>query len=66
MLVALAVLVGGGYLAYSYGLSALKDRLSGPEDYTGAGTGQVVERWPSSSRARPMTGPEPTPSCSAC
>ena len=42
MLVALAVLVGGGYLAYSYGLSALKDRLSGPEDYTGAGTGQVV------------------------
>jgi len=42
VLVALAVLVGGGYLAYSYGLSALKDRLSGPEDYTGAGTGQVV------------------------
>ena len=42
MLVALAVLVGGGYLAYSYGLSALKDRLSGPEDYTGAGTGLVV------------------------
>ncbi len=42
VLVALAVLVGGGYLAYSYGLSALKDRLSGPPDYTGAGTGQVV------------------------
>ncbi len=42
VLVALAVLVGGGYLAYSYGLSALKDRLSGPEDYTGAGTGHVV------------------------
>jgi UPF0755 protein len=42
VLVALAVLVGGGYLAYSYGLAALKDRLSGPEDYTGAGTGQVV------------------------
>ena len=42
VLVALAVLVGGGYLAYSYGLAALKDRLSGPEDYTGTGTGQVV------------------------
>jgi UPF0755 protein len=42
VLVALAVLVGGGYLAYSYGLSALKDRLSGPEDYTGGGTGKVL------------------------
>lgn len=42
MLVALAVLVGGGYLAYSYGLSALKDKLSGPEDYSGSGTGQVL------------------------
>jgi UPF0755 protein len=40
--VALAVLVGGGYVAYSYGLAALKDRLSGPEDYTGSGTGHVV------------------------
>lgn len=42
MTVALAVLVGGGYVAYSYGLAALKDRLSGPEDYTGSGTGRVV------------------------
>ena len=42
VLVALAVLVGGGYLAYSYGLSALKDKLSGPEDYSGSGTGQVL------------------------
>ena len=42
MTVALAVLVGGGYVAYSYGLAALKDKLSGPEDYTGSGTGRVV------------------------
>ena len=42
VLVALAVLAGGGYLAYSYGLSALKDKLSGPEDYSGSGTGQVL------------------------
>ena len=42
MTVALAVLVGGGYVAYSYGLAALKDKLSGPEDYTGPGTGHVV------------------------
>jgi UPF0755 protein len=42
VLVALAVLVGGGYLAYSYGMSAIKDKLSGPEDYQGGGTGQVL------------------------
>ena len=42
MLVALAVLAGGGYLAYSYGLSALKEKLAGPADYTGSGTGQVL------------------------
>ncbi len=42
VLVALAVLVGGGYVAYSYGLSALKDRLSPPADYQGGGTGKVL------------------------
>ena len=42
VLVALAVLAGGGYLAYSYGLSALKEKLAGPADYTGSGTGQVL------------------------
>lgn len=42
VLLALAVLVGGGYLAYSYGMSAIKDRLSGPEDYSGEGTGRVL------------------------
>ena len=30
VLLALAVLVGGGFAAYSYGLSALKERLSPP------------------------------------
>ncbi len=42
VLIALAVLVGGGYLAVSFGLSALKDRLSPPPDYPGPGTGQVL------------------------
>ena len=42
VLLALAVLVGGGYLAYSYGMTAIKDRLSGPEDYAGSGTGRVL------------------------
>ena len=42
VLLALAVLVGGGYLAYSYGMTAIKDKLSGPEDYSGDGTGQVL------------------------
>ena len=42
VLVALAVLVGGGYVAYSYGMSALKEKLSGPEDYSGSGTGRVL------------------------
>ena len=42
MTVALAVLVGGGYVAYSYGQAALRDRQSGPEDYPGSGTGHVV------------------------
>jgi UPF0755 protein len=42
VLIALAVLVVGGYLAYSYGMTAIKDRLSGPEDYSGAGSGRVL------------------------
>ena len=42
MLIALAVLVGGGYLAATTGMSALKDRFSPPPDYTGAGSGKVL------------------------
>jgi UPF0755 protein len=42
VLVALAILVGGGYYALTTGVGALKDRLSGPEDYPGPGTGQVL------------------------
>ena len=42
VLVALAVLVSGGYLAYSFGMGALKDRLSPPEDYQGSGSGKVL------------------------
>jgi UPF0755 protein len=39
---ALAVLLGGGYAAYSFGLSALKDRLQPAADYDGAGSGKVL------------------------
>ena len=42
VLIALVVLVGGGYAAYSVGLSALKDKLSPPPDYSGTGTGRAV------------------------
>jgi UPF0755 protein len=42
VLLALAVLVGGGLVAYSYGLTALKDKLSPPPDYEGSGTGKVL------------------------
>ncbi len=42
VLIALGVLVGGGYLAYSFGMTALKDRFSAPEDYDGEGSGQVL------------------------
>jgi UPF0755 protein len=42
VLIALAVLVGGGYLAVSYGVSAIKDRLSPPPDYSGTGSGRVL------------------------
>ncbi len=42
VLLALAILLGGGYAAYSFGLSALKERLSPPADYAGAGSGRVL------------------------
>ena len=42
VLLALAVLVGGGVLAYSFGLSALKDKLRPPADYDGSGSGKVL------------------------
>jgi UPF0755 protein len=42
VLIALAVVVGGGYLAYSFGLSALKDKLRPPADYAGSGSGSVL------------------------
>lgn len=42
VLVALAILGGGGYLAYSTGLSALENALRPPPDYSGAGSGSVT------------------------
>ncbi|NUR08565.1 MAG: endolytic transglycosylase MltG [Nocardioidaceae bacterium] len=42
VLVALAVLLGGGYFAFSYGIEAVKSTLSPPPDYSGQGTGQVL------------------------
>jgi UPF0755 protein len=42
VLLALVVLLGAGYVAYSYGITAIKDKLAGPEDYSGNGTGQVL------------------------
>lgn len=42
VLVALAVLVGGGYLALTRGVEALQDRLGGPADFAGPGTGRVL------------------------
>jgi UPF0755 protein len=42
VVVALAVLAVGGFLAYSTGVGALKDLFSPPPDYTGSGSGSVV------------------------
>jgi peptidoglycan lytic transglycosylase G len=42
VLLALVVLLGAGYVAYSYGITAIKDKLAGPEDYSGNGTGRVL------------------------
>jgi len=42
VLVSLAILLGGGYAAFSFGLNALQERLAPPPDYSGAGTGSVT------------------------
>ena len=42
VLIALAVLVGGGYYAATTGIEAIQDRFSPPEDYSGPGTGSVL------------------------
>lgn len=42
VLVAVAVLVGGGYVLLTRGVEALQDRLGGPADYAGPGTGRVL------------------------
>jgi UPF0755 protein len=42
VLVAVAVLGGGGYLVFSMGLGALKDQLRPPPDYAGTGSGTVL------------------------
>jgi UPF0755 protein len=42
VVLSLAVLLGGGYLVYSFGVGAIKDRLRGAPDYAGTGSGQVL------------------------
>lgn len=42
VLIALGVLLGGGYAVYAIGFPALKATLSPPPDYQGKGTGSVV------------------------
>lgn len=42
VLIALGVLVGGGYLAATTGIEALKDRFSPAADYEGPGQGKVL------------------------
>ncbi|MFC6285814.1 endolytic transglycosylase MltG [Nocardioides sp. GCM10027113] len=42
VLVALAIVVGGGYIAVSRGLQWVEDRFADPEDYAGPGTGKVT------------------------
>jgi len=42
VLVALAILAGGGYLVFNLGADALRERFGPPEDYVGTGTGSVV------------------------
>ena len=42
VLLSLAVLVGGGFFAYSFGLNALKDMFRPPADYAGRGSGTVL------------------------
>lgn len=42
VLVAAGVLLGAAYLAYDYGVGALKDLFRPPADYSGAGSGRVL------------------------
>jgi UPF0755 protein len=42
VLIALGILVGGGYIAYTLGLEALKERFGPAADYAGPGNGSVV------------------------
>jgi len=42
VVIALAILLGGGFAAYTLGLTKLKELLSPPPDYSGSGTGTVV------------------------
>jgi UPF0755 protein len=42
VLIALAVLVGGGYAVFTFGKSALQERFGPPPDYPGPGTGSVM------------------------
>ncbi len=42
VLIALAVLLGGGYFVYDRGLAVLKDHFAPPPDYSGTGSGSVV------------------------
>lgn len=42
VLVALVVLVGGGYVALNRGVDVIRDGLAGPADYDGPGSGQVL------------------------
>ena len=42
VLVALAVVLGGGYFAYDRGMAFLKDKFAPPPDYSGSGSGSVM------------------------
>jgi UPF0755 protein len=42
VLIALAVLVGAGYAAYTVGFTRLQKLMSPPPDYSGTGTGSVI------------------------
>lgn len=42
VIIALAVLAGGGYIAYDTAVSALREHFDPPPDYTGKGTGSVL------------------------
>ena len=42
VLIALAILVGGGYFVVNKGMDVLNERFGPPEDYSGSGTGSVM------------------------